>query len=119
MSATPQNWSGVLWALRTTEPCPLQRFGVCYFRSSSSCHQQYCPQIGYFRTTTATFIVFFVILVFDPMGRSMTRILPDYTVPLGRFSFSLVRGARKTCLGWYRGQYRQPRTVGDLSPDQR
>ncbi|KAJ7464217.1 OPT oligopeptide transporter [Mycena galericulata] len=46
-------------------------------------------QIGYFRTTTATFSVFFVILVSDPMGRIMARVLPHYTVPLGRFSFSL------------------------------
>ncbi|KAJ7443213.1 OPT oligopeptide transporter [Mycena galericulata] len=39
--------------------------------------------------TTATFSVFFVILVSDPMERIMARVLPDYTVPLGRFSFSL------------------------------
>ncbi|KAJ7174114.1 OPT oligopeptide transporter [Mycena crocata] len=49
-------------------------------------------QIGFFRTTTASFSVFFVILVSDPMGRFLARTLPDYTVPLGRFSFSLNPG---------------------------
>ncbi|KAJ7137021.1 OPT oligopeptide transporter [Mycena epipterygia] len=49
-------------------------------------------QIGFFRTTTASFSVFFVILVSDPMGRFMARTLPDYTVPLGRFAFSLNPG---------------------------
>ncbi|KAJ6572780.1 OPT oligopeptide transporter [Mycena vulgaris] len=53
-------------------------------------------QIGFFRTTTASFSVFFVILVSDPMGRFMARTLPDYTVPLGRFSFSLNPGPWST-----------------------
>ncbi|KAJ7477347.1 hypothetical protein FB451DRAFT_1396337 [Mycena latifolia] len=48
-------------------------------------------QIRFFRTTTASFRVFFVILVLDPIGRFMARTLPNYKVPLGRYSFSLVR----------------------------
>ncbi|GJC78502.1 oligopeptide transporter 2 [Colletotrichum liriopes] len=38
------------------------------------------------------FPVFFVILASAPLGRLLARILPDYTVPLGRFSFSLNPG---------------------------
>ncbi|KAI1849109.1 hypothetical protein JX266_005070 [Neoarthrinium moseri] len=49
-------------------------------------------QISYFRTTYAPFPVFFVILTSAPLGRLLARILPDYTVPLGRFSFSLNPG---------------------------
>ncbi|WRT67432.1 OPT family small oligopeptide transporter [Kwoniella shivajii] len=49
-------------------------------------------QISYFRTTTAHFPVFFVILASHPLGKLLERILPDYTVPLGRFSFSLNAG---------------------------
>ncbi|ROW09525.1 hypothetical protein VMCG_02611 [Cytospora schulzeri] len=40
----------------------------------------------------AAFPVFFVILVSQPLGRLLARVLPDYTVPLGRFSFSLNPG---------------------------
>lgn len=43
-------------------------------------------------TKTATFPVFFVILVSQPLGRLLARVLPDYTVPLGRFSFTLNPG---------------------------
>ncbi|KAJ6543267.1 OPT oligopeptide transporter [Mycena vulgaris] len=50
-------------------------------------------QIGFFRTTTASFSVFFVILVSDPLGRFMARTVPEYTVPLGRFAFSLGQWA--------------------------
>ncbi|KAF5495671.1 Oligopeptide transporter 5 [Colletotrichum fructicola] len=49
-------------------------------------------QLSYFRTTTAPFPVFFVILASAPLGRLLARILPAYTVPLGRFSFSLNPG---------------------------
>ncbi|OHF00492.1 OPT oligopeptide transporter [Colletotrichum orchidophilum] len=49
-------------------------------------------QLSYFRTTTAPFPVFFVILASAPLGRLLARTLPDYTVPLGRFSFSLNPG---------------------------
>ncbi|KAJ7735539.1 OPT oligopeptide transporter [Mycena maculata] len=56
----------------------------------------FVSQLGYFRTTTAPFSVFFIILVSDPMGRSMARVLPNYTVPLGRFSFSLNPGPWST-----------------------
>lgn len=42
--------------------------------------------------TVTTFPVFFVILVSLPLGRLLARILPKYTVPLGRFSFSLNPG---------------------------
>ncbi|EAL21541.1 hypothetical protein CNBD0090 [Cryptococcus deneoformans B-3501A] len=49
-------------------------------------------QISYFRTTTAQFPVFFVILASHPLGKLLARVLPDYTVPLGRFSFSLNPG---------------------------
>ncbi|KAH8647649.1 OPT oligopeptide transporter [Xylariales sp. PMI_506] len=49
-------------------------------------------QIAYFRTTTAAFPVFFVILASAPLGRLLARVLPDWTVPLGRFSFSLNPG---------------------------
>ncbi|KAH6887606.1 OPT oligopeptide transporter [Thelonectria olida] len=49
-------------------------------------------QISYFRTTTAPFPVFFVILASAPLGRVLARCLPNYTVPLGRFSFSLNPG---------------------------
>ncbi|KAJ4389340.1 hypothetical protein N0V93_006807 [Gnomoniopsis smithogilvyi] len=52
----------------------------------------FVSQLAYFRTTTAAFPVFFVILVSQPLGRLLARILPDYTVPLGRFSFSLNPG---------------------------
>ncbi|KAL2786913.1 OPT oligopeptide transporter protein-domain-containing protein [Aspergillus keveii] len=45
-----------------------------------------------FRTTYAPFPVFFVILASDPLGRLLARLLPKYTVPLGRFSFSLNPG---------------------------
>ncbi|OCF76766.1 hypothetical protein I204_02468 [Kwoniella mangroviensis CBS 8886] len=50
-------------------------------------------QISYFRTTHAPFPVFFVILASHPLGKLMARVLPDYKVPLGRFSFSLNPGA--------------------------
>ncbi|KAF8853899.1 putative plant-like oligopeptide transporter [Acephala macrosclerotiorum] len=49
-------------------------------------------QLSYFRTTYAPFPVFFVILASAPLGRLLARVLPDYTVPLGRFSFSLNPG---------------------------
>ncbi|KAL2825490.1 OPT oligopeptide transporter protein-domain-containing protein [Aspergillus cavernicola] len=49
-------------------------------------------QLSYFRTTSAPFPVFFVILASDPLGRFLARVLPDYKVPLGRFSFSLNPG---------------------------
>ncbi|KAL4933111.1 OPT family oligopeptide transporter [Aspergillus undulatus] len=49
-------------------------------------------QLSYFRTTTAPFPVFFVILASDPLGRFLARILPAYKAPLGRFSFSLNPG---------------------------
>ncbi|KAH0443797.1 OPT oligopeptide transporter [Colletotrichum camelliae] len=49
-------------------------------------------QLSYFRTTTAPFPVFFVILASAPLGRLLARVLPAYTVPLGRFSFSLNPG---------------------------
>lgn len=41
---------------------------------------------------SASFPVFFVILVSQPLGRLLARVLPDYTVPLGRFSFTLNPG---------------------------
>ncbi|KAL4784655.1 OPT oligopeptide transporter protein-domain-containing protein [Aspergillus varians] len=53
-------------------------------------------QLSYFRTTTAPFPVFFVILASDPLGRFLARILPAYKVPLGRFSFSLNPGPWST-----------------------
>ncbi|OLN98074.1 Oligopeptide transporter 2-like protein 2 [Colletotrichum chlorophyti] len=49
-------------------------------------------QLSYFRTTTAPFPVFFVILASAPLGRLLARALPDYRVPFGRFSFSLNPG---------------------------
>ncbi|KAG6365063.1 hypothetical protein INS49_006669 [Diaporthe citri] len=49
-------------------------------------------QLSYFRTTSAVFPVFFVILVSQPLGRLLARVLPDYRVPLGRFSFTLNPG---------------------------
>ncbi|TEA16818.1 Oligopeptide transporter 2 [Colletotrichum sidae] len=49
-------------------------------------------QLSYFRTTTAPFPVFFVILASAPLGRLLASVLPDYTVRLGRFSFSLNPG---------------------------
>ncbi|KAH8885598.1 OPT oligopeptide transporter [Thozetella sp. PMI_491] len=49
-------------------------------------------QISYFRTTTADFPVFFVILASAPLGRLLARVLPDYKVPLGQWSFSLNPG---------------------------
>ncbi|RDW65068.1 OPT oligopeptide transporter [Coleophoma cylindrospora] len=49
-------------------------------------------QLSYFRTTTAPFPIFFVILASAPLGRLLARVLPAYTVPLGRFSFSLNPG---------------------------
>ncbi|KAJ9143494.1 OPT oligopeptide transporter [Pleurostoma richardsiae] len=49
-------------------------------------------QLSYFRTTTAPFPVFFVILASAPLGRLLARVLPDYKVPLGRWSFSLNPG---------------------------
>ncbi|EFX03567.1 putative plant-like oligopeptide transporter [Grosmannia clavigera kw1407] len=52
----------------------------------------FVSQLSYFRTTTAPFPVFFVILASAPLGRYMARILPDYRVSLGRWSFSLNPG---------------------------
>ncbi|ORY32181.1 OPT oligopeptide transporter [Naematelia encephala] len=49
-------------------------------------------QLSYFRTTYAPFPVFFVILASAPLGRLMAKTLPNYKVPLGRFSFSLNPG---------------------------
>ncbi|KAJ0414203.1 OPT oligopeptide transporter protein-domain-containing protein [Aspergillus carlsbadensis] len=49
-------------------------------------------QLSYFRTTYAPFPVFFVILASDPLGRLLARFLPNYKVPLGKFSFSLNPG---------------------------
>jgi hypothetical protein len=48
-----------------------------------------------FLTTSASFSVFFIVLVSWPLGKMMERALPDYQVRLGRFSFSLV--SRPTC----------------------
>ncbi|KAF7326167.1 putative plant-like oligopeptide transporter [Mycena kentingensis (nom. inval.)] len=53
-------------------------------------------QIGFFRTTTAEFSVFFVILTADPLGRFLARVLPEWTIPLGRLSFSLNPGPWST-----------------------
>ncbi|KAJ5336098.1 uncharacterized protein N7506_004120 [Penicillium brevicompactum] len=53
-------------------------------------------QLSYFRTTYAPFPVFFVILASDPLGRFLARTLPDYRLPLGRFSFSLNPGPWST-----------------------
>ncbi|CAN8096086.1 unnamed protein product [Discula destructiva] len=52
----------------------------------------FVSQLAYFRTTTAAFPVFFVILASQPLGKLLARVLPDYTVPLGRYSFSLNPG---------------------------
>lgn len=41
---------------------------------------------------SAAFPVFFVILISQPLGRLLARVLPDYTVPLGRYSFTLNPG---------------------------
>ncbi|ODN73352.1 OPT family small oligopeptide transporter [Cryptococcus amylolentus CBS 6039] len=49
-------------------------------------------QISYFRTTTAAFPVFFVILASHPLGKFLAKVLPAWTVPLGRFSFNLNPG---------------------------
>ncbi|OCF42319.1 hypothetical protein I317_03823 [Kwoniella heveanensis CBS 569] len=49
-------------------------------------------QLTYFRTTTAPFPVFFVILASQPLGKTLAKILPDKRVPLGRWSFSLNPG---------------------------
>ncbi|WWD19463.1 hypothetical protein CI109_103923 [Kwoniella shandongensis] len=49
-------------------------------------------QLSYFRTTNAPFPVFFVILASAPLGRLMAAYIPKYTVPLGRYSFSLNPG---------------------------
>ncbi|KAL4800206.1 OPT oligopeptide transporter protein-domain-containing protein [Aspergillus venezuelensis] len=49
-------------------------------------------QLSYFRTTTAPFPVFFVILASDPLGRFLARVLPDYKAPLGKWPFSLNPG---------------------------
>ncbi|KAJ7153089.1 OPT oligopeptide transporter [Mycena crocata] len=46
----------------------------------------------FYRTTTANFSVFFVVLGSWPLGKMMERFLPDYRIPLGRFSFSLNPG---------------------------
>ncbi|CAG8941383.1 unnamed protein product [Penicillium salamii] len=53
-------------------------------------------QLSYFRTTYAPFPVFFVILASDPLGRFLARVLPNYKVPLGRYSFSLNPGPWST-----------------------
>ncbi|KAK4701756.1 hypothetical protein P7C70_g4468, partial [Phenoliferia sp. Uapishka_3] len=52
----------------------------------------FVSQLSYFRTTTAPFPVFFVILASAPLGRILAKVLPDYKVPLGRYSFSLNPG---------------------------
>ncbi|KAF7536567.1 hypothetical protein G7054_g4406 [Neopestalotiopsis clavispora] len=52
----------------------------------------FVSQLSYFRTTTAPFPVFFVILASATLGRLLARLLPNYTVPLGRWSFSLNPG---------------------------
>ncbi|CAG8158002.1 unnamed protein product [Penicillium olsonii] len=53
-------------------------------------------QLSYFRTTYAPFPVFFVILASDPLGRFLARVLPDYRIPLGKYSFSLNPGPWST-----------------------
>ncbi|KAJ7824588.1 OPT oligopeptide transporter [Mycena olivaceomarginata] len=45
-----------------------------------------------FRTTSASFSVFFIVLVSWPLGKMMEQVLPNYQIPLGRFSFSLNPG---------------------------
>ncbi|KAJ7635835.1 OPT oligopeptide transporter [Mycena polygramma] len=49
-------------------------------------------QLTFFRTTSANFSVFFIVLVSWPLGKTMEHIVPAYRVPLGRFSFSLNPG---------------------------
>jgi hypothetical protein len=48
-----------------------------------------------FRTISASFSVFFIVLVSWPLGKMMEQVLPNYQIPLGRFSFSLA--SQSTC----------------------
>nr|GAT43265.1 OPT oligopeptide transporter [Mycena chlorophos] len=49
----------------------------------------FAGQLSFFRTTSAPFSVFFIVLVSWPLGKFMDQILPAYRVPLGPLSFSL------------------------------
>ncbi|KAJ7831378.1 OPT oligopeptide transporter [Mycena olivaceomarginata] len=56
------------------------------------CLGAFTGQLGFYRTTSANFSVFFIVLISWPLGKMMERVLPDYRIPLGRFSFSLNPG---------------------------
>ncbi|KAJ7153240.1 OPT oligopeptide transporter [Mycena filopes] len=49
-------------------------------------------QLAYYRTTSANFSVFFIVLVSWPLGKMMERLLPDYRIGWGKWSFSLNPG---------------------------
>ncbi|KAF7344027.1 OPT oligopeptide transporter [Mycena venus] len=67
-------------------------FRVVVISTIFVCLGAFTGQLSFFRTTSASFSVFFIVLVSWPVGKMMEQLLPDYRVPLGRFSFSLNPG---------------------------
>ncbi|CAG8236458.1 unnamed protein product, partial [Penicillium salamii] len=65
---------------------------ICSIVNRTTFFLVFCLQSHSFRITYVPFSIFFVILVSDPLNRFLTRVLPNYKVPLGRYSFSLNPG---------------------------
>ncbi|KAJ7112751.1 OPT oligopeptide transporter [Mycena crocata] len=68
---------------------PTLTFRVFVLSTMFVCLGAFTGEGVFFRTTSAKFSIFFIVLISWPLGKLMERVLPNYQVPLGRFSFSL------------------------------
>ncbi|KAJ6575778.1 OPT oligopeptide transporter [Mycena vulgaris] len=75
---------------------PTLTFRVVVLSAIFVCIGAFTGQLTFYRTTSANFSVFFIVLVSWPLGKMMERFLPDLRIPLGRFSFSLNPGPFST-----------------------
>ncbi|KAF7300812.1 OPT oligopeptide transporter [Mycena kentingensis (nom. inval.)] len=71
---------------------PTLTFRVMLLGTFFVCIGAFPSQLAFFRTTSAPFSVFFIVLVSWPLGKFLERILPPYVVPLGPLSFPLNPG---------------------------
>ncbi|KAG2213849.1 hypothetical protein INT47_001118 [Mucor saturninus] len=71
---------------------PTATFRAWFWGIIFSCAISFSNQFFWFRANPLTIKVIVVQLVAFPAGRLTEKILPNYTVPLGRFSFNLNPG---------------------------
>ncbi|KAJ7452719.1 OPT oligopeptide transporter [Mycena galericulata] len=71
---------------------PTLTFRVIILATIFVCLGAFTGAIPFYRTTSASFSIFFIVLMSWPLGKMMERVLPDHRVPLGPFSFSLNPG---------------------------